>query len=203
MKILLLTTQDVKKLLVSVLERITGLEPGRVIWEAGGGPRPPEGLYCSLWWKRFEPLTQNEGAYRDVPDPDTCDKTTPILQVLRNETWCEVQVSFWGPGAFDMAALVVGRLQNDNRNFDLWHVLGYGGIDAIQDISSAFGGRIQSRCFFNLSFYACFGAEYPVAWFDVSQWGISHAGRTDAFEYSKEDGEIHPEDCSRPQGEHV
>jgi len=191
---MILTTQNVKKLLVSTLEGVTGLEPGRVTWEATGGPRPPEGLRCSLWWKGFEPLAQNVGEYRDVSAPDTYDKATPIIQYLRNETFCEVQTSFWGDGAFDKAAATVGALQNDNRNFDLWRILGYGGIDAIQDISAYAGARIQQRAFFNLSFYACFGADYPVDWFDVSQWAIKYAGTVTQFEYSKE---IHDEPASR------
>ena len=195
---MILTTEITKKLFVSVLESVTGLAPGRVIWEDSGGPRPPEGLYCSLWWKGFEPLSQNQGEYSD---PEHGGRGELITQHLRNETWCTAQVSFRGPGAFETAVKVVGSLQNDNRNFDLWRFLGYGGVDAIQDISMPFGGRIQQRCFFNLSFYACFGAEYPVDWFDISRWGIEFAGGTENFEYSKADREI-PDDCSCFKGGH-
>lgn len=59
----ILTVGKTKTLLAAVLERITGLEAGRVIWEADGGQAPPEGLYCSLWWKEFSPLPQNEGEW--------------------------------------------------------------------------------------------------------------------------------------------
>jgi len=187
---MILTLSDVKTLLASVMARATGFGPDRVIWETGGGPRPPEGLYCSLWWRSLEPLPQNMGEYRDVPDPDLFDKTTPIIQTLRNEAWCTVQVSFWGLRAFEAATAVVGVLQNDNRTFDLWRVLGYGGIDAIQDVSAPFRGRMQPRCFFNLSFYACLGADYPVEWFDVSRWAILSSGALMQFDYSKE---IHDE----------
>jgi hypothetical protein len=183
-----LTTKEVKKLLIAVLADITGLDPSRVIWEATGGSRPSEGLYCSLWWRSFEPLAQNQGEYRDN------DESDGLIQNLRNETLCAVQISFWGSNAFDTAAFTVGALQNDNRIFDLWRVLGYGGIDSIQDISTAFGGQIQKRCFFNLSFYACFGADYPVDWFDSSQWSIRSSGHDNDFTYSKIDGEI-PAEC--------
>jgi hypothetical protein len=175
---MILTPDDVKKLLVSVFEVVTGLGAGRVIWETEAGPRPPEGLYCSLWWKSFEPLPQNQG---DYSDPARNAGASPngrgalITQHLRNETWCTVQVSFWGPRAFATAAMAVGALQNDNRNFDLWRILGYGGVEAMQDISLPFRGRVQPRCFFDLSFYACFGADYPVDWFDTSQWTIDFA----------------------------
>lgn len=193
---MILTVNEVKKLLVGVLEKTTGLPSGRVIIEGDGetGPRPPGGLYCSLWWHGFEPLPQNQGDYRDAPDPDGTGKAAPIIQTLRNETYCTVQVTFWGAKALEMAAATVGELQNDNRNFDLWRVLGYGGIDNIQDISAAFGGHVQGRCFFNLSFYACFGVDYPVEWFDTSQWVIAYARQDDKFAYSKE---IHDEPKSR------
>lgn len=193
---MILTPDDTRKLLVSVFEAVTSLAPGRVIWETSGGPRPSEGLYCSLWWKIFDPLPQNQGDYSD-PDPE--GRGELVTQYLRNETWCTVQVSFWGPKAFETAAMSVGKLQNDNRNFDLWRILGYGGVEAIQDISAPFRGTVQQRCFFDLSFYACFGADYPVDWFDISQWTIRQqdppaARDPEHFDYSKE---IHNEPDTR------
>lgn len=199
---MILTPDNVKKLLVSVFESMTGLAPGRVIWETSGGPRPSEGLYCSLWWKDFAPLPQNQGDYSD-PDgtlpPDPEGRGELITQHLRNETWCTVQVSFWGAKAFETAVATVGELQNDNRIFDLWRILGYGGVEAIQDISAPRGGKMQQRVFFDLSFYACFGADYPVDWFDISQWTIDFADppgerEPEEFTYSEE---IHNEPYTR------
>jgi hypothetical protein len=158
---MILTPEDVKKLLVSVLAGLTGLGFGRVIWETTGGPRPSEGLYCSLWWKDFELLPQTVGDYTAPTGPDP-DKEKPLTQHLRHESWCTVRVSFWGPKAFESAVRTVQAMETGDRWFDLWKVLGYGGTDAIQDISAAFRGRIQGRCFFNLSFYACFGADLPL-----------------------------------------
>ena len=195
---MILTPNDVKELLVGTLEKITGLPPGRVIRETEAGPRPSSsnagfennGLYCSLWWKTFEPLPQNGGDYSEAPEheglPEDYDKSRPIIQHLRHEAWCEVQVSFWGAGAFEMAVQTVQALQADARWFDLWRVLGFGGVDYIQDVSTAFRGQIQNRCFFTLSFYACFGADYPADWFDTAQWEIACSGQVQEFEYSKE-----------------
>ena len=187
---MILTPENVKQLLVSTLEKITALPPGRVIRETEAGPRPSSGLYCTLWWKTFEPLPQNGGDYAENPQyegqPDDYDKTHPIIQHLRNETWCEVQINFWGAGAFDLAVQTLQALQSDARWFDLWKVLGFGGVDAVQDISTAFRAQIQSRCFFTLSFYACFGGDYPAEWFDTSQWEIACSGQVQEFEYSKE-----------------
>jgi len=181
---MILTVETVKTLLHGVMAKVTGLPAERVIWETTGGPRPSEGLYCSLWWKEFSPLVQNQGEYR--VDPENEDS---LIQNLDNETWCVVQVSFWGNASLETAAFTVGALQNDNRHFDLWRVIGYGGVDSIQDISTAFQGMIQQRCFFNLSFYAKFGADYPVDWFDSSQWGIQKPDidHTELLIISKED----------------
>lgn len=198
---MILTTEEVKKLFIAVLERITGFPSGRVIWETTGGPRPPDGLYCSLWWKGLELLPQNMGDYSapggNEPDPD---KDKPLTQHLRHESWCTVQISFWGPKAFEAAVRAVQALETSDRWFDLWKMLGYGGTDAIQDISAAFRGRIQGRCFFNLSFYACFGSDYPAEWFDIAQLGIEYAGQAENFEYSKADRDV-PDDCSCLKGD--
>ena len=160
----ILTTQNIKELLADVLENITGLESGRVIWEDSADPRPTEGLYCSLCWKEFEPLPQNVGEYRDDPDP--------LIQTLRNETWCSVQISFCGLGAFDLAAASVGALQNDNRNFDLWRLLGYAGIDSVEDCGADSPADLKPCFCFTFSFYACFEADYPADWFEVSKWDL-------------------------------
>ncbi len=180
---MILTVADVKLLLVQVMELCTGLPPGRVIYSGDGdsGPRPSEGLYCSMWWKRLEPLPQTAGAYSAIGDD--------MLQEMRNESLCEVQVDFWGKKAFDTAAIAIQKLQADARFFDLWRVIGYGGIDAVQDISAYFQGTVQGRAFFTLSFYACFGSEYPVEWFDTSHWQIlpnNDKQKEEQFDYSKE-----------------
>lgn len=180
------TKEHIEKLLVGILERVTGLAKGRVIIEGKDGPRPPDGLYCTLWWKDAIPEPQNEGDFTyDGPECEY-DKSPPITQHLRNESYCTVQISFWGAGAFDMALATVAALQNAQRWFDLWRVLGYGGVDRVQDISAAFRGRIQGRSFFNLSFYACFGTSFPADWFDSAAWEIAAQGTTDHFDYSKE-----------------
>jgi hypothetical protein len=159
----ILTPAIVQTLLVTTMQSITGLAPGRVIVETEAGPRPSSGLYCSLYWKRIQPLAQNEGSYRT-------DESGDYLQYLNNESYCSVQVNFWGPGAMQAAAYAAGALQDDSRNFDLWRPLGYGGVGDIQDISTSFGGKIQQRVFFDLEFYACLGAEYPADFFSSSQW---------------------------------
>ena len=188
---MILTVKEVQKLLIKVHEQSTGLDSGRVIFE-GEGPRPPDGCYCSLWWKEIEPLPENSGSYSGQDKPSDYDKTEPLTLNLRNEAWCTVQVSFWGPDAMDTAVRSMQALNSDARWFDLWRVLGYGGVSRIQNISAQFRGKIQPRLFYDLTFYACFGTQFPADWFDSSQWQLGlRAGdvnnpETQEFEYSKE-----------------
>ena len=42
------TPASVRKLLVCVMEAITGLKPGRVLIEGKTDRRPSEGLYCTM-----------------------------------------------------------------------------------------------------------------------------------------------------------
>ena len=202
---MILTPESVLAVLVHVLESATGLGSGKVILEGGNqGPRPAsdsqDSLYCSLWWKRMEPLPQNTGDYADNTDPCDYDNAGPITQHLRNETWCTVQVSFRGASAFSKAVEAAAALQNDERFFDLWKILGYGGIESIQDATAPFRGGVQPHAFFNLSFYACFGSEHQAEWFRNSQWAIlgypegQSIPGVDSFDYAKENAE--PEqDC--------
>lgn len=176
-----LTIAELKKLLVSTMELVAGLSPRRVILEGHNGPRPSSGLYCSLWFKDLDLLPQNVG---DYTQPEQA--TDQAVQTLRHETYCTVQISFWGPKAFDATVAASQELHTDARWSDLWRVLGYGGTGPVQDISAAFGGQVQGRAFFDLSFYACFGTDYPVDWFDTSQWAVRYAGQQEEFPYSKE-----------------
>lgn len=188
------TKESVSKLLVGVLERITGLGKGRVIIEGEAGPRPSEGLYCTLWWKDATPEPQNDGDFTDDGPECEYDKSHPLTQHLRNETYCTVQVSFWGKGAFEAALSAVSALQNAQRWFDLWRVLGYGGVDRVQDISAAFRGLLQGRAFFNLSFYACFGAAYPADWFDAVTLDVKANGAVSTLQVPGEEP-----DCPQPK----
>lgn len=146
--------------LVEVFENLTGLGKGRVLRENYGDRRPPSGLYCTLWFKTAEPLQQNNG------DFEYDEASGVFVQTLRNETYFTVQVSFWGPGAYEAALKAVSALQNSQRWADLWKIIGYAGVDAVQDISTAYLGKIQQRAFFNFNFYVCLGAAYPADWFN-------------------------------------
>lgn len=153
------TPEVLNNTLVAVFETITGLGEGRVLRENYNDRRPPGGLYCTLWLKSAEPLQQNDGDFE-------IDETTgEVRQTLRNETYFTMQVSFWGPQAYEAALSAASALQNAQRWADLWRIIGFAGIDRVQDISTAYLGKIQPRAFFNFSFYVCLGALYPADWF--------------------------------------
>lgn len=190
---MMLTPERLRTLFVRVLERVTGLGQGRVLVEDEAGPRPAEGLYCTLRWERMDPLPQNGGDYRDdhageyLPgcDPGCAsgyDKEEPITQSLRNETLNTLRLSFWGPGAFGAGLRTQQALQEDARWADLWRVCGFADLGALCAEGAAAGGGMQTRTWFEFSFYACFGTRCPADWFDVSAWDVGRAERKEAFE---------------------
>jgi len=161
------TPASVRKLLVETMETIACLKPGRVLVEGKTDHRPSEGLYCTLWFKRARPEAYNDAEeYEDIYNPDV------FHERLRNETLVEVQVSFWGDGAQDAALETVSRLHRSAREKDLWRVIGFAGVDSVQDIPSVYEGQIRQRALFNLQFYVCYGRRYPAECFDVSNIAV-------------------------------
>lgn len=156
---IIVTPEVLNNTLVAVFEDITGFDKGRVLRENYNDRRPSGGLYCTLWLKSAEPLPQNDG------DFEIDEITGDMEQTLRNETYFTVQVSFWGSRAYEAALSAVSALQNSQRWADLWRIIGFAGIDRVQDISTAYLGKIQPRAFFNFNFYVCLGAKYPADWF--------------------------------------
>lgn len=194
--VLKVTPQAVRKLLVDVMQTITGYAAGRVLIETKADRRPQDRApYCTLWFKNSELLVQNNGDYYI----DTPDYTSDVdgMQVLDNETLVTVQINFWGDGAYDEALAASHALQNAQRFFDLWRVLGYAGIDSVQDISVQYGAKIQQRAYFNLDFYVCYGRMYPLEYFKISQWSIKTPERNyeEKFEYSKEAADVPVAGC--------
>ncbi len=160
-----ITMAIIRKMFVEVIEQLTGYTRGRVLVETMADRRPVDGKpYCTLWFKNLEPLTYSEGDWQlDTDEP---------IQYQDNETLAMLQISFWGDDAFSEAYRLSQLFHAAARQFDLWRVVGYAGIDQVQDISTSYGAKIQQRAFFNLSFYVCLGRKIPADYFDKSQWGI-------------------------------
>lgn len=189
--VLQITPEAVTKLFVEVTEALTGYGPGRVLVETKADRRPQDKApYATLWFKLMEPLPQNEGDW--YYESLEYDNNEQAAQVLDNETLCTLQFGFWGDDAYHEAIKLMHALQNANRQFDLWRIVGFAGFDSVQDISVQYGAKIQQRAYFNMDFYVCFGRCYDVDWFKVSNWNLTDINTANSkysqqFLYSKEE----------------
>lgn len=187
------TWPSIRKLFVETTEALTGYARGRVLIETMTDRRPSEGApYCTLWFKNLEPLVMNVGDFYYGDD------TEDAVQVLDNESHCTVQFSFWGVGAYNEATRFMQTLHAQRRFHDLWRIVGFAGIDSVQDISTQFGAKVQQRAYFNLDFYACLGRALPSDWFNVSQWGIALPDKPYKEEWNIPREDQHDDTCSLP-----
>ena len=92
-----LTVNAVNTLLADYLTSVFQWEAGRVVVETQAGPRPPSGVYATLWWKGQELLQQGMGDFTLPESPED-----EGVQSLGNEG------SGFRPGA--------GRLQPRRRS---------------------------------------------------------------------------------------
>lgn len=183
--VLKITAPRVRKLFVEATETLTGYERGRVLIETYTDRRPADGKpYCTLWFKNLEPLPVNVGDwyFSDVEEGDA-------IQIIDNESLCVIQFSFWGPDAYGEAVSFMQTLHAQRRFHDLWRIVGFAGIDSVQDISTQYGGKIQQRAFFDLSYYVCLGRALPADWFDTSRWLIADPAinHKEKWNYPEED----------------
>lgn len=155
---------------------ILGLADNRVLIETKAGPRPSDGsAYCTIYWRDQELLPQFDGDmdWQEVPDEDEYPFINGI-ETRENSALCTVRFSIWGDDAYNLASELRFALDSANRNFDLWTVLGFAGVGNVQDLSSAFGGKIQQRAFVELSFYVRFGRRYDLDWFNRVPFAINN-----------------------------
>ena len=94
-----LTVDAVNTLLADYLTSVFQWEVGRVVVETQAGPRPPSGVYATLWWKGQELLQQGMGDFTLPESPED-----EGVQFLGNEALCTVQVSVRGPDAYSLAS---------------------------------------------------------------------------------------------------
>ena len=185
-----LTLAEVRKILVDVFTKISGLEDGRVLIETKADRRPSDGKpYITLWTKNVEYYCENDGFFtfpEGIPSEHTEEAA---IQYMDHEVLITVQVSVWGDGAQDIAGSLVGHLQNSNRWADLWKLFGFSNTGPLQDLSLTYGAKIQQRALFNFDFYAHLGQTYDVDWFYNSQWDLAlpSRGYGDAWQQSSED----------------
>jgi len=166
----ILTEEQVNDLLVNFFTSLFEWEDDRVLVETQAGVRPTNGIYMTLWWKSNEMLNQGNGEFIQ---PDNNENRG--AHKLDNESYCTIQITLRGDNAYSLCNEARRALDDPQRFFDLWTILGFAGCDPVQDMSAPFGGKIQQRAFFNFNFYATFGREYPADWFDKSKWIINES----------------------------
>jgi hypothetical protein len=159
------TPASIRTLLVAAISAMSGIAADRVQIETKNDARPSDGLYATLWFKGSDVLPDYSG------DKLIGNEST-VTETLRGESLCSVQISFWGAGAYDAAVKTQLKFLNNQREFDLWRILGSAGVESVQDLSQQFGGQVQQRAFFEFNYYVCFENLVPLDWFDTSTWTI-------------------------------
>lgn len=127
----------------------------------------PEGPYCVIAFVKADPLDH------DVEYFPEDEEGVHLVELAREETLCALEISFQGKYAMDRALRCTGFLRNNQRSFDLWRILGFAGLDAVESKGSPYHGKLRERASFRVNFYTAFGAYYPADWFSASQWGLS------------------------------
>lgn len=169
----LLTVDSINALLRAVVIKSLNLSESHVIIETRNRPRPyDDGLYVTIFWVTQDLLVQGSGDFL-YPDNGLSEGT----QALRNDAFCTVRILTRGTNAYNAASLLRQAFDSADRQWDLYHVVGFAGIESIQDISVNFGGQIQQTAFFDFSFYVCFGAEYSIPWFTRTTMVINEEKR--------------------------
>lgn len=123
------TLEAIEEKLVSVIAAITGLP---VVNERKAG-KYPNGPFVSFM------LAREEGT--DWPEREYVDPPEVLSEVLTDPVYCTAQITAYGNGAF--SALNKFRLltRSANRNFDLFQLVGLGGCDDVQNITTELGAN--------------------------------------------------------------
>ena len=126
----------------------------------------PEGPHCVIAFIKADPLEH------DVNEFPEDGEGASLEELAREETLCSVEIRFHGRYAMDRALRCTGILRNNRRNFDLWRILGFAGLDPVKSKSPRFFEAQEERARFRINFYADFGARYPADWFSSSKWEL-------------------------------
>lgn len=165
-----LTVDMVNDLLRAFIMHVTGLPADYVLVETRNRPRPPDDKpYVTMYWKDQEMLPQFEGDFI-VPEGEEDGQ-----EYNENDAHCTVRITVRGKGAYNNASELRYALDSSERQFDLYNVIGFSGTSGVTDLSAVYGGQVQQRAFIELSFYACFGRLYQLAWFRTVPWIVNNS----------------------------
>lgn len=155
----MITHATLEALFIHTLSKISGIPVTR--WRVGtrAGTRPTEGLFGVITWKRTEPLKQLE-------DPEfTQDGDNDPTFTDLNACYCTLEIKVLGENSRNVLSEIMFGLQSINRTWDIWNVVGFGGVTEIQNASTPLGGRIQEWSVMDVSFYVNFERTYLAEYF--------------------------------------
>lgn len=156
---MVLDTDTVNKLFVATVK--AGAEVDSVIIETRNGVRPPAGKYATIFWKQISPLNNV------LSDATHSETEKEYIESRLGACLCTVQFTVIGDGALNTTLALNSFLASENRQFDLYNLIGISNIGDVLDLSTVMGGKYQERACFDFSFYVEFGSRYAMDYFTV------------------------------------
>lgn len=166
----ILTVDMVNDLLRAFIMHVTELPADYILVETRSRPRPPDDRpYVTLYWKDNDLLPQFEGDFVAPAGEEDGQ------EYVGHDALSTVRITVRGKDAYNIACKIRYAMDASERQFDLYNVIGFAGATGPVDLSAVYGAQVQQRAFTELSFYACFGRLYPLAWFKTVPWIINNS----------------------------
>lgn len=135
------TIESVKKLVLTAVQNATGWT---TIFGPADGPEPAN-QYCLVTLKRQEKQQHDVIEYAET--------TTTVTEHQRAESELTFEVQARGKYAMTAADKITSYFDSTLRDIDLWPLIGSGGHDEVQDISTYHLGKILPVAVVNLYFH--------------------------------------------------
>lgn len=132
------TIESVKKLILTAVQNASGWD---TIFGPSDGPEPAN-QYCLVTLNR-----QTKQAH-DVIAWTQTDQSVTEHQRAESELTFEIQVR--GKDAMTVADKITSYFDSELRDIDLWPLVGYGGHDEVQNISTYHEGKIMPIALVNI-----------------------------------------------------
>lgn len=140
------SVEDIKQLLRKAVEASTGWI---TVISPVNGPTPSN-QYCLLTLKDIETLQRDVIHFTD---------TINLVEHQRQESTIRFEIQARGNGAMEVLHDFVAYMDSSNREIDLWGVIGSGGHDSIQNISTYVNGKILPVAMINIDVHATLSKE--------------------------------------------
>ncbi len=137
----------IKQLLRNAVETATGWT---TIIGPANGPTPAN-QYCLLTLKEIETLQRDVIRFTET--------TENLKEHQRQESTLRFEVQTRGTGAMEVTKDLIAYLDSSLREIDLWGIIGSGGHDSIQNISTYVNGKILPVALLNIEVHATLPKE--------------------------------------------